>query len=169
MQLSSLALPAHPFAVALVPYTLAMEEKKAFAAAGGRTIFLVQPGDPIHCNGQQIVVTRQGFARCVQPIGEQREAQVSIWICQVMHFQPLDLLCNFLRGGKQRGHDDNRSQVFGDAVAQLHSRQPSRPEQTHHCAVDQCDRQVRGRHCGEQAEEQEASRGHAPLADTQQR
>ena len=163
MQLSSLALPAHPFAVALVPHTLAMEQKKAFTAAGGGTIFLVQPGDPIHCNGEQIIVARQSFARRVQPIREQREAQVSIWICQVVNFQAFDMLCNFLRGGKQRGHDHNRSQVLGDAVAQFHPRQPSRPEQTHHRAVDQRDRQVRGWHCGEQTKEQETSRGQCRL------
>src|SRR5467141_3174270 len=74
VQLSSLALPAHPFAFALVPYTAAMEKKKAFAGAGGGTIFFVQPSDPIHCNGQQSVVTRQAFAWRVQPIREQREA-----------------------------------------------------------------------------------------------
>ncbi len=94
-----------------------MEEKKAFAAAGGRTILFVQPSDPVNCNGQQVVVTRQGLTRRVQPIREQREAQVSIWICQIVHFQPFDMLCNFPRGGKQRGHDDNRSQVLRDAVA----------------------------------------------------
>src|SRR6266436_9861072 len=71
VQLSSLALPAHPFAFALVPYTPAMEKKKAFAGAGGRTIFFVQPSDPIHCNGQKAVVTRQAFAWRVQPIREQ--------------------------------------------------------------------------------------------------
>ena len=120
MQLSSLALPAHPFAIALVPHALAMEEKKAFPAAGGRTIFLVQPRDAIDRDGQQIVVSRQSFARCIQPIREQREAQVSIRIRQVMNFQPLDLFCDFLRGGQQRGHDHDRSQVLRDAVAQFH-------------------------------------------------
>src|SRR3990172_239908 len=119
VQLSSLALPAHPFAVAIVPYTLAMEEKKAFAAAGGRTILFVEPSDPINCNGEQIVVTRQGFARRVQPIGKQGKTKVPIRICQVMYFQPLNMLRNFLRGGKQGGHDDNRSQVLGDAVVQF--------------------------------------------------
>src|ERR1700680_4597660 len=69
VELPSFALPAHPFAVALVPETLAMEEKKAFAAAGGRTIFFVQPSDSVRCNGEQIIVTRAGFALRVQPIG----------------------------------------------------------------------------------------------------
>src|SRR5882672_2505590 len=169
MQLPSLALPAHPFAVTLVPYTLAMEEKKAFATPRGRTILFVQPSDSIHRDGDQVVITRQGLARRVQPIREQRETQFSIWICQIVHFQPLDMLCNFLRGSKQGGHDDNRPQVLGDAVVEFHARKPSRPEQGHYRAVDQCDRQVRGWHCGEQTEEQEASLGHALFASTQQR
>ena len=97
MKLSSLALPSHPFAIALVPHALAMEEKKAFTAAGHRTIFLIQAGDAIRCDGEQIIVTRQSFARRVQPIRKQSEAQVSIWICQVMNFQAFDVLCDFLR------------------------------------------------------------------------
>ena len=117
MQLPSFALPSHPYAFALVPNTLAMEDEEALAVAGGWTIAFVQARDSVNCNGEQIIVTRQGFARRVQPIREQREAQVSIWICQIVHFQPFDMLCNFPRGGKQRGHDDNRSQVLRDAVA----------------------------------------------------
>src|SRR5260370_13736333 len=95
MQLPSFALPSHPFAFALVPNTLALEDEEALAVARGRTMAFVQARDSVNCNGEQIIVTRQGFARRVQPIREQREAQVSIWIRQIVYFQPSATVANF--------------------------------------------------------------------------
>src|ERR1017187_5711839 len=109
MQLSSFALPPHPFSFALVPNSLAMKEEEALPAARGRTIALVQQRNAVDRERQQIVVIRQGFAGCVQPIGEQSKAQLSILIREVMNFQPLDLLLDILRGGQQHGDDDDRS------------------------------------------------------------
>src|SRR5690349_23753690 len=63
MQLPSFALPSHPYAFALVPNTLAMEDEEALAVAGSWTIAFVQACDSVNCNGEQIIVTRQGFAR----------------------------------------------------------------------------------------------------------
>ena len=50
---------------------------------------------PSTATRQQIVIIRQAFAGCIQPIGEQRKVQVSIGIREVMNFQPLDLLLDF--------------------------------------------------------------------------
>ena len=75
-----------------------MKEEEAFPAVRGRTVVLVQPRDAVDCDRQQIVVTRQSFAGCIPPIGEQRETQISVGIRQVVHFQPLDLLFDFLPG-----------------------------------------------------------------------
>src|SRR5260370_8094183 len=94
MQLPSFALPSHPYAFALVPNTLAMEDEEALAVAGGWTIAFVQARDSVNCNGEQIIVTRQGFARRVQPIREQREAQVPFRILQILHFHPFVILLN---------------------------------------------------------------------------
>src|SRR5258708_20510408 len=88
MQLPSFALPSHPFAFALVPNTLAMEDEEALAVAGGWTIAFVQARDSVNCNGEQIIVTRQGFARRVHPIREQRDAQGSIWFCHPVNSHP---------------------------------------------------------------------------------
>src|SRR5260370_16795493 len=119
MQLPSFALPAHPYAVALGPNTLAMEDEEARAVAGGWTIAFVQARDSVNCNGDQIIVTRQGFARRVQPIREQREAQGSIWIRQIVHFQPFAMLSTFPPAPTHPGHADNLSPALRTPVPQF--------------------------------------------------
>ena len=147
-----------------------MKEEEALPAARGRTIALVQQRNAVDRERQQIVVFRQGFAGCVQPIGEQGKAQVSIRIREVMNFQPLDLLFDFLRGSSAAW---GRRRSFVNLLGRL-------------CAMSS-----RGSFCGpskaiterlisaiarseagtegEKAEEQEALHGHTALSGAQQR
>ena len=114
MQFSSLALPPHPFALALIPDTPAMEEKEPLTDVGRRAVALVQARHAVNRGGQQFVVTSEAFARPVHPVGQQCETQVPIRICQIVDLQPLHLLFDFMLSGEQRGDELGRALATGD-------------------------------------------------------
>ena len=94
MKLSTFAFPADPLALALIPSAPAVEKEKSLAPIWGGPMASVQPRDAVNGRGQQFVVSRHGFLRRVCPVGKERETKITIWIRQVVHFQPLDLLGN---------------------------------------------------------------------------
>src|ERR1039457_4943381 len=69
-ELSSLALPSHPFALALVPDTLSVQQQEALAAVGSGAMDLVQPRNTVNCDGEQFVIARKALACCVHPVRE---------------------------------------------------------------------------------------------------
>src|SRR6266850_4521321 len=94
MQLPTFAFPPDPLLLALVPTALTVEQEKSRATVRGGPVASVQPRDALNRRCKQFVISRHCFQRCVCPVGEERETQIAIWIREVVHFQPLDLLLN---------------------------------------------------------------------------
>src|SRR5579863_2491220 len=55
-QFSALAFPPHPLLLRLIPDAPSMKQKEAFTAARSRAVALIQRRDPVHSEGQEIVV-----------------------------------------------------------------------------------------------------------------
>ena len=107
---------------------------------------LVQPRDARNRCRQQFVVFRHGFLRRVCPVGKERETKIAIWICQIVHFQSLDLLGNLILSYQERWDDDQGPQFRGHSITERQSGQRPWPEQLRDLAIDESGRQIRSRH-----------------------
>ena len=75
-------------------------------AAGRRAIALVELGDGVDRDVQQLGVAVESFLVGVQAVGEQGEGEVAPGAGQMMHFDSLDLLQQVGFIGQQRRHRD---------------------------------------------------------------
>ena len=153
VELAPLALPSHPRALALVPAPPAMQNEEAIAAAGRGAVLPVEARDRRARGLQRDRVVSQALGGCVRPVGEQREADVAVRVGEVVHFQPLDLLVDDGPIGEERRHGDQRARARGHAVAELEAREHRGRDQCRDAAVQQRDREVRGRHQGGQCQQ----------------
>ena len=152
MQLPTFALPPDPLLLALVPAAPAVEKEKSLAPIWGGPMASVQSRDALDRRSQQFVVSRHGFLRRVCPVGEERETKIAIWIREIVHFQPLDLLRNLGVAGQESRDDDQGPQIRRHSVTERQPGQRPWPEQLRDLAIHQCDRQIRGRDESEKPE-----------------
>src|ERR1700720_3149036 len=101
MQLSSLALPPHPFAFSFVPDAPAMKEQEPLATAGHRSIDVVQSLNAFDGGGQQFLVIRKCFLASIDPVREQRKMQVARRIRQIMNLEPSQQFFDFVLSGEE--------------------------------------------------------------------
>ncbi len=153
MELAPLALPAHPDPLAIVPAPPPVEEEEALVPGVRHGVALVEARDPRPGHGQDVLVAGQGLRGRVRPVGEEGEADVAVRVREVVHLEPLDLLLELGGAGQQGGHDDQGAQGRRHPVAQLEARQGDRRERRRDAAVQQGDRQIRGRKDSCQAEQ----------------
>src|SRR5688572_23649137 len=140
MKLSTFAFPADPTALAVIPTAPAVEKEKPLASIWGESMAAIQLRDTVGDLGQQFVVSRHIFLRRICPVREQRETKVAIWICQIMHFQTLELLRN-LSAADQESRDDNHGpQIRWHPLPEGEPGQHPWPEQRRDLTIDQCDR-----------------------------
>ena len=129
-----------------------MEEQEAGPAAGCLAVAVIQAVDGGRRGGQQSIVARDLLARSVEPIGQQREAQVALGVGQEADLQAVDLRLDVRLVGEQRRDDDERARARTDAVGQLEPRQRPRAERDASTSqLTNGDRDLRGRHEGERA------------------
>ena len=63
-----------------------MEEQKSGSAAGRLAVALVELVNSCRRGGEQLVIARDAFALCVEPVREQGEPQVSLAVAQIVDF-----------------------------------------------------------------------------------
>ena len=116
MELPTFALPPDPLSLAFVPAAPTVEKEKSLAPIWGGPMALVQLRDALNRRSQQFVVFRHGFLRRVFPVGKERETKIAIRICQIVHFQSLDLLRNLGLPCQESRYDDQGPKICRHSV-----------------------------------------------------
>ena len=163
VQLSALPLPAHPQALALVPAASAVEEQEAVAAVGRRTVQRVQARDPRGRRGEDRLVVRQRLARRIDPIREQREAQLLVRVGEEVQLELVDQRLGVGFAREQGGDHHQRAQLGRYATAQLQLRERRRPDLERDAAIRERDGEIGRGHQGQQREQQQQERARAGL------
>ena len=74
--------------------------------------------------------------RRVCPVGEERETKIAIWICQIVHFQPLDLLRNLGVADQESRDDDQGPKIRWHSITERQPGQHPWPEQLRDLTID---------------------------------
>ena len=101
------------------------------------------------------------FLGRVRPIHQKRELEMAIGIAQVMDFQTFQILLQARGRREQRGHDHESSAVLRNPGGKIKLRQHLRTERIGDEAIDEGDREVRGRDERQNRKGEESQRTHA--------
>ena len=160
VKLAALALPPHPLALGRVPHTPAMQQEKAIAAVGRRTVATIQIRDALGRRRHQRRILGHRLGRRVHMVGQEREANVPVRIGEVVDLEPADLLVDVGFAREQRRHHDEGSEARRHPITKLEARQQPRAEQLHDGAIDEGDGEIRRREKGDQPEQCREHRRH---------
>ena len=119
VELASLSFPADPLAFLLVPETPAMQQEETAPSSRWTLVFLVEASDAVGQRGEEILVTGHVLAGCVRPVAQEGKMEIAFGICQVVDFEPLDLLFDVVVAREQHRHDDQGSKLRRHALGQL--------------------------------------------------
>ncbi len=165
-QLAAFALPAHPDALARVPFPAAVKNPEAVAASASirRAVPRVEPRDrgarPLEKRG----IPGERFGGRIAPIREEREAQLGVGIGQCVHFQPADHRFDLRFVGQEHRDDDERAQLRRHSPRELELGQAPRAHEPRDESVEERDGEVGGGKETEQRQRrhgaQGGSRGH---------
>ncbi len=136
MELATLALPAHPAVLAGVEPAPSVQQVEAFAARG-RAVPLVQRGDGLLRDADQVGVSVLNFRIRIEAVRQQGKGQVATCAGQMVDFEALDVAAQFRLAGQQRGHDDQCAQVGRNPVDQCQGREAHGASARGDCSLDQ--------------------------------
>ena len=103
----------------------------------------VQPLDPGDRSRQQAIVLWRRLRGCVEPVGQQGEADVPFGIRQEVDLEAGHALLHVHRASEEGRDDDQRAKRARHAVLELEPGQRPRAEQRRDDAVDERHREVR--------------------------
>ena len=159
VKLAAFALPAHPYALRSVPATFPMEQQEAGAAAWGLAVTGVQAVDAGDGGGQHGLVAGGALARSIQPVREQREAQIAIGVREEVDLQEAHERLGVRIVGQERRDHHECPEVRRHAALQLQSRQRPWSEEMCNQPVDHRDGDVRRRDQGSDRQKQQERDG----------
>ncbi|MCY1284316.1 hypothetical protein D9M70_332150 [compost metagenome] len=136
VEFATLALPAHPAVLAGVEPAPAVQQVEALAARG-RAVPLVQCGDGLLRDADQVGVAVEHFRIRIEAIRQQGKGQVATCAGQMVDFEALDVAAQFRFAGQQRGHDDQCAQVGGNPVDEGQGREAYGARARGDCSLDQ--------------------------------
>jgi hypothetical protein len=118
-QLTALAFPAHPYALASVEDAMAVEEIER--PVGFAFIANVQLADKFYGEiDERIGVIFTGTGDRVRQVGQQTETQIGIGIGEKMDFQSFNHFADLFLVHQQRRHDHQRSEFARNTAAEVH-------------------------------------------------
>ena len=109
-----------------------MEEQEARSAARGIAVPFVESIDAGRGHGEQLVVGVGALAVGIEPIGEQREPQVSLSVAEVVDLQAGHLLFDVGGARQQHRNRDQRSQLARHAIVEVEPGQRARTQRAGH-------------------------------------
>ncbi len=158
LDLSALALPSHPHALAGVPAPFAVEQEEAVRMAGAEAAVEIDDARPRGVENRRVA---RPFARVgVGEVAEDREVDPRIEVAQREHLDVLQQRRDPVDARQQRRHDDHRAGRRRHALREIEAGQAARRDRPHDRAVRERERDVRGRDQQEQHQRrQEANAG----------
>ena len=138
VQLAALALPSHPAALRLAPYSATMQKEETLARRA-RAVNSVQSRDALAPRHRAARRQRERFRRSVGPIRKQRKVQLAFRRSEIVDLEALDLLFERDGSGEQCRYHHHRAKMRRNAVAQRKTGQDRCAEPPHDGAIHQCD------------------------------
>ena len=138
-ELSTLPLPAHPHALALIPDSTPVKEVEdtSFRAR----ILGVELLNSAHCRSKYPGIVRLGFRVSVSEVAQNREVQIAITVCEVLYLDVRKRFVHRAYTSEQCRNYHRRPALRGDAfLAKLQLRQEMRRHQQRHELVHDTDR-----------------------------
>jgi hypothetical protein len=142
LELSALALVAHPETLVGIPDSIAVEQVED--RPGFRAVLRVQCLDPFARGGEERPVGGRRALGCVVEIGQQREEQIGIAIPQVPDLQGLDHRRDAGGISEERRDHHERAVLGRDPFREVQAREPLRGHDPGHDQVHDRDREGRG-------------------------
>ena len=160
LELAALALPTHPLALAGIPDPVPVEQEESGPRVGSGTMAPVEPADPLDGGLEQPIISRHGFRRRVDPVGEESEVDGALQIGKIVELQAIDLLLDLGVAHQQGRHHHEGSQVGRDALGEPEAWQRSGAEQLRDDAIDERDGEIGCRNQGGESEQNDHNRSH---------
>ena len=144
LELASLPLPSHPYALALVDAAAPVEQIERAGRRRPIGIAGVQGLDAFHGPRQERVVTLHLFTGRVPKIADEDEGQAGIAIGEEANLHGLEQVIDLVRIRQHRGHGDHGPVLGGNSPRKVEARQDLRANEQGHRPVQQGDRQLAG-------------------------
>ena len=152
VELAAFALPTHPTPLGLVPKALAMQEQETIVAVDA-AMQPVQPRDSGGRCAKQLFVLGRGFRRRIDPIGEQRKADVAVLSGQVMYLESAHRFIDVRTACQKNRHRYHGAQFGGYSVHEFEAGQHTGAAEMSHPKIDDADSDIGRRQKGEQRDE----------------
>ena len=132
-----------------------MQQVEAFAARG-RAVPLVQDGDGLLRDADQVGVSVLHLRVRIEAVRQQGKRQVATCAGQMVDLKALDVAAQLRLAGQQRGHDDQCAQVGRNPVDQRQGRESHGASARGDCSLDEgCSHLGGGQECGQRKRRQQ--------------
>ena len=137
LELASLPLPSHPYALARVEAAAPVEEIERSGRRRPVGMAGVQGLDAFHGPRQERVVALHLFTGRVPKIADEDEGQAGIAIGEEANLHGLEQVIDLVRIRQHRGHGDHGPVLGGNALRKVEARQDLRANEQGHRPVQQ--------------------------------
>ena len=120
-EFSPLPFVAQPNSFPSVPTTRPMKQEEYVAALV--LVLFVERFDSVPGLVQERLIVELRLGLCVAPVGQQREVEMPIAVCQVTDLERLDEIVHALRTDEHRGSGHQGAIRFGNPVGEIHAGQ----------------------------------------------